>query len=119
MTQEQIATRVVEHTTLHWDSIEDRENTIEQVLLRMTNDGGGFLWVLVANALVRMDAPSHVSELLGRIVSRLENNEIKLGKITKAVSEFADAIVNDEETMILSEKIRQSNVSLGGDKMPQ
>ena len=119
MTQEQIATRVVEHTTLYWDSIEDRENTIEQVLFRISNEGGGFLWVLVANALVRMDVPSHVSELLGRIVSRLENNEIKLGKITKAISEFTDAIVNDEEAMILSEKIRQSNVSLGGDKMPQ
>ena len=102
-----IAGRVIEHTVLHWDSIEDRENTIEQVLLRFSNEGK-VTWVHLSNALNRTKLPPKVAELIKRIVERLRKGEVRKGEITKAISRFADAVVNSEEMNALNEKIMQA-----------
>ena len=96
MFKQAVAERIVEHTVLHWGEIPDRENTIEQALLRMANKGVVF-WPLLSNAVnLRKGISREISELLNRIVERLRTGEIKLGERTKAISEYADACVNPE-----------------------
>lgn len=113
-----VAERIIEHSVQHWTEIPDRENTIEQALLRMSNTGVLF-WPLLSNALLKTDVPHEISELLNRIVERLQAGEIKLGECTKAISEYADACVNSESVCVLSKKIRQEVVlpisETGGD----
>ena len=109
MLKQAVAERIVEQTVLHWDEIPDRENTIEQALLRMSNTGILF-WPLLANALLRKDVPHEISELLNRIVERLHAGEIKLGECTKDISEYADACVNSESVCVLPKNIRQAIV---------
>lgn len=107
MFKQTVAKRIVEHTVLHWDEIPDRENTIEQSLLRMSNKGV-VLWPLLSNALrSRKDIPREIFELLNRIVDRLHAGEMRLGECTKAISEYADACVNPESVCVLSKKMWQ------------
>ena len=109
MFKQTVAERVIEHTVLHWTEIPDRENTIEQALLRMSNNGV-FSWPLLANALLRKDIPCEISELLNQIVDRLHAGEIKLGEGSKAINEYMGACFNPESTCVLSRKIRESVV---------
>lgn len=109
MFKQEVVERVIEHTILHWDEIPDRENTIEQALLRMSNDGVLF-WPFLSNALLRKDIPCEISELLNRIVDRLHAGEIKLGEGSKAINEYMGACFNSESTCVLSRKIRESVV---------
>ena len=104
-----VAERIVEQTVLHWDKIPDRENTIEQALLRMSNNGVLFL-PLLSNVLVRKVVPCDISEFLNRIVERLHAGEIKLGECTKAIRVYVDACANSESVSVLSKKIQQAVV---------
>ena len=99
-----VAERIIEHSVQHWTEIPDRENTIEQALLRMSNTGVLF-WPLLSNALLRTDVPREISELLNRIVERLHAGEIRLGECTKAISEYADACVSPESACMLSREM--------------
>lgn len=109
MFKQAVAKRIVEHTVLHWDEIPDRENTIEQALFRMSNKGVLF-WPFLANALAEKKAPCEISGLLSRIIERLRAGEKKLGECTKAISEYADACVNQEAACVMAKKIRQDVV---------
>lgn len=110
MFKQEVAERIVEHTVLHWNEIPDRENTIEQALLRMSNKGV-VLWYHLSNALrSRKDIHREISEWLNRTIERLRTGEIKFGACTKDISEYADACVNPESVCVLSKKIRQAVV---------
>ena len=108
MTPSDIAERIVEHVVLHWDSIPDRENTIEQALSRMSN--GLTSWPHVSNALMGKEIRSEILELMQRIVERLRKNEVQLCECTKPVSEFIDACINNETIMMAQQRIRQQPI---------
>ena len=80
MAPRDVAERMIEHVALHWDSIPDRENTIEQALLQMSN--GYFRWTDVSNALIGKEMPSEILEFMQRAVERLRKYEIQMGERT-------------------------------------
>ena len=108
MTAQDVAERMIEHVVLHWDSIPDRENTIEQALCRMSN--GLTSWPHVSNALIGKEVRPEILELMHRIVERLRKNEIQLGECTKPVKEFMDACINSEAIMMALQRIRQQPI---------
>ncbi len=110
MTAQDVAERMIEHVVLHWDSIPDRENTIEQALRRMSN--GLTSWPHVSNALIGKEVRPEILEFMHRIVERLRKNEIQLGEYTKPVGEFMDACINSEAIMIARQRILQTPLTV-------
>ena len=93
---------------MHWDSIPDRESTIEQALFRMSN--GLISWPHVSNALMGKEIRPEILELMHRIVERLRKNEMQLGECTKPIREFIDACINSEATMMAWPRILQQPI---------
>lgn len=110
MTPSDIAERIVEHVVLHWDSIPDRENTIEQALSRMSN--GLTSWPHVSNALMGKEIRSGILELMQRIVERLRKGEIQMGEYTQPIRDFIDACINSEAIMMARQRILQTPLTV-------
>jgi len=110
MAPRDVAERMIEHIALHWASIPDRENTIEQALLRMSN--GYFRWTDVSNALIGKEVPSEILEFMQRAVERLQRREIRLSECTKPVGEFIDACINSEAIMMAQKRILQTPLAV-------